>query len=69
MCGAEPAGAQALGRLVQAVFGETILRAQANKDLPARGLVGTGNAASSPAWAGSAFMRLRRFIASASRAL
>src|SRR6266852_577361 len=43
----EPAGAQALGRLVQAVFGEPILRAQASEDLPASGLVGTGNAASS----------------------
>jgi hypothetical protein len=50
---------QALGHLVQAVFGEPILRAQACEDLPAR----------SPAWAGSAFMRLRRFIASASKAL
>ena len=38
----EPTGAQALGRLVQAVFGEPILRAQASKGLPASELVGTG---------------------------
>jgi hypothetical protein len=69
MCGAEPTGAQVLGRLMQAVFREPILRAQASKGLPASGLVGTGNVAGLPAWAGSAFMHLRRFIASESRAL
>ncbi len=37
----EPAGAQTLGRLVQAVFGETILRAQPSEGLLASGLVGT----------------------------
>jgi len=42
----EPAGAQALGRLVQAVFGEAILRAQSSEGLRASGFVGTGNAAS-----------------------
>ena len=43
----EPAGTQAFGRLVQAVFGEPILCAQTSEGLPARGLVGTGNAARS----------------------
>ena len=64
----EPAGAQAFGRLVQAVFGEAILRAQARKGLPASGLSERGMVRAS-CQAGSAFMRLRRFIASASRAL
>ena len=51
MCGAEPTGAQAFGRLVQSVFRETILRAQASEGLPASGLVGTGNVASRlPGW-------------------
>jgi hypothetical protein len=45
--GSQPAGAQALGRLVQAVFREAIARAQTSEDLPASGLVGTGHAASS----------------------
>ncbi|HEX6480167.1 MAG TPA: hypothetical protein VF043_15105 [Ktedonobacteraceae bacterium] len=45
--GSQPAGAQAPGRLVQAVFGEAILCAQASEGLPASGPVGTGNAASS----------------------
>jgi hypothetical protein len=42
-----PAGAQVFGRLVQAVCGEPILRAQASEGLSASGLVGTGNVASS----------------------
>ncbi len=47
----EPAGAQAFGRLVHAVFGEAILRAQTSEGLRACELVGTRNAASSlPSW-------------------
>ncbi len=47
----QPAGAQAFGRLVQAVFGEPILRAQASEGLRASELVGTRNAESSlPGW-------------------
>jgi hypothetical protein len=43
----KPAGAQAFGRLVQAVFREAIARAQTSEGLRACGFVSTGNAASS----------------------
>src|SRR5260370_40794398 len=43
----QPAGAQAFGRLVQAVFREAIARAQTSEGLRACGFVSTGNAASS----------------------
>src|SRR5260370_4273566 len=42
----QPAGAQALGRLVQAIFVEAILRAQPSEGLRASGFVGTGKGAS-----------------------
>src|SRR5260370_37542623 len=45
--GSQPAGAQAFGRLVQAVFREAIARAQTSEGLRACGFVSTGNAASS----------------------